>query len=531
MKGASYLLPLVLTGSLVMAIPLLRQQVLEVRVLSPLGSVINNTPSSSSAEIYAARGEVESFQMVMLPHEKDLTLVRVEPGDLESDQGRFIKKNNVTLYREHFVTVKGPLPLEEGSNTSRGPGRYADPLIPFSAPGTAHLHAVPAALNANEPVVVWVDVSVPRDTPPGNYYGTINVTTNRTAVSVPVSVTVWNFELPLKPSLNSSFALWTTPGIRGAEELLRNKLMPLRASAEPTGDPPRTVREVEEEWVRQFGLSTIGLSFWSGADQANCAMRPAPSVADIRNAIKTQATGIDLYNYTADEIVNCANLAPALQAWAQNLHAAGVKNLVVMPPTPELMDDGTGTGRSVVDIWVVLPKLFDRAATAIEQAIRKGDEVWSYSALAQDGFSPKWLIGYDPINARIQSGFMSQSLRLSGVLYWRVDRWSADPWNDVNNAGVFGFANFPGEGVLVYPGADIGIEGVAPSIRLKQLRDGVEDFEYIELLKKLENEDNALQWARRVAPNWKDWTKDPKVLDTVRRRLGAEIERLTHPEH
>ncbi len=40
------------------------------------------------------------------------------------------------------------------------------------------------------------------------------------------------------------------------------------------------------------------------------------------------------------------------------MHAAGIANLVTMTPTPELLDDGSGTGRSAIDIWVVLPVMY-----------------------------------------------------------------------------------------------------------------------------------------------------------------------------
>jgi hypothetical protein len=100
---------------------------------------------------------------------------------------------------------------------------------------------------------------------------------------------------------------------------------------------------------------------------------------------------------TADEVGACTNLYPMIQAWARNLHAAGVPNLVVMPPTPALFDDGSGTGRSAVDIWAVLPFQYDNNVTYVQQALGKGDSVWSYNALMQDSYSPKWQIDYAPI--------------------------------------------------------------------------------------------------------------------------------------
>ena len=44
----------------------------------------------------------------------------------------------------------------------------------------------------------------------------------------------------------------------------------------------------------------------------------------------------------------------------------------------------------------------------MQQALAKGDAVWSYNTLVQDAYSPKWEIDFDPINFRIQPGVSSK---------------------------------------------------------------------------------------------------------------------------
>jgi hypothetical protein len=152
--------------------------------------------------------------------------------------------------------------------------------------------------------------------------------------------------------------------------------------------------------------------------------------------------------------------------------------------------------------------------------------VWSYNTLVQDAYSPKWLIDFDPVNFRIQPGFISQSLDLTGMLYWRVDKWPSDPWNNVNNAGTYSSSNYPGEGMLVYPGGPVGVKGVVASMRLKWLRDGVEDYDYVQILKGLGKGDLAMEISRSVAPDWTNWTRDPGAVATARQKLGEAIDRL-----
>jgi hypothetical protein len=171
--------------------------------------------------------------------------------------------------------------------------------------------------------------------------------------------------------------------------------------------------------------------------------------------------------------------------------------------------------------------MYNNSRQHVQEVLKKGDAVWSYNTLVQDAYSPKWLIDFDPVNFRIQPGFISQSLHITGLLYWRVDRWGSDPWNNVNNKGTFSGANYPGEGMLVYPGQPVGVKGVVASMRLKWLRDGVEDYDYVEILKELGKSDLAMEIAQSVGPDWTNWTRHPNAIEAARMKLGEAINALT----
>ena len=83
--------------------------------------------------------------------------------------------------------------------------------------------------------------------------------------------------------------------------------------------------------------------------------------------------------------------------------------------------------------------------------------------------------------------------------------------------------------MLVYPGAYVGVAGVVPSMRLKWLREGVEDYEYIELLKRRGRGAWALQTVRGIATDWSNWTQDTGALEAARRILGDAIA-APHPQ-
>ncbi len=493
-----------------------------VWVVPSLQRVGQSDPAGSGtlAQLAAAKGEYESFQVVVKGPASGLSNVNVSVTDLTSSSGQTISKSNLSLFREQYVYVNASSPNWGGSNQPLGAGWYPDGLIPFVDPATglppvgASLTAVPFSLSAGSNQPIWVDVFVPRSVAAGFYSGSYTVTSSQGSVTGQISLQVWNFTLPLKPSLKSSFSFWNADSLAAEQELLRNRVTPLNVPAS------------NQTSLMSYGLGTNNVPYWSGANVSTCSMSAAPSVAQFQTAAANNQSGLYLYDYSADEVGSCSNLYSTIQQWAYNMHQAGVNNLVTMAPVSALFDDGSGTGRSAVDDWVILPVMYNGSAGMVQQALQKGDSVWSYNTLVQDSYSPKWEIDFAPINFRIQPGFINQSLGLSGLLYWKVDGWTSSPWTNVNNAGTYSSANFPGEAMLVYPGSTVGITGVAPSMRLKWIRDGVDDYDYITLLKQAGQGAFALQVAQSVGPDWTNWTRDPNAVASARQQLGQQLDAL-----
>jgi len=470
----------------------------------------------------AARGEYESFQIAIQAPTGGLNNVNASVSALTGPGGAVIAQSNISLFREHYVYVSQSSPNWGGSNQPLGAGWYPDALIPFNDPSTgkpiqgAQIEAVPFDLGGAQNQPLWVDIFVPRDATPGQYTGSFTVTSNQGTASGSIVLTVWNFTLPMQPSLKSAFLLYPGQSLAADKELLRNRISPLHT------DPA-----AQSDLINNYGLNLAGLAYYSGAAYGNCSMSDPPSVADLTALAAQQQPSLMKLIYSADETNYCPALAPTIKAWARNLHAAGIKNLVTAAPIADLFDDGSGSGASAVDIWTVMPIGYDLSPALDAQALQHGDELWSYNALVQDDYSPKWLIDFAPINFRIQPGFISQSLNLTGLLYWRVDNWSSsDPWNQVNNTGTYSSNNYPGEGLLVYPGYQVGIDGVAPSMRLKWLRDGIEDYEYVQMLKLAGHASDALGLAASVGPDWRNWTRDVNKLLSVRAQIGQELDGL-----
>jgi hypothetical protein len=61
-------------------------------------------------------------------------------------------------------------------------------------------------------------------------------------------------------------------------------------------------------------------------------------------------------------------------------------------------------------------------------------------------------------------------------------------------------------------------------MRLKQIRDGVDDYQYIQLLKQVGLGSFALSVAAGVGQDWHNWTQDHAALQQARDSLGAALD-------
>jgi hypothetical protein len=64
-------------------------------------------------------------------------------------------------------------------------------------------------------------------------------------------------------------------------------------------------------------------------------------------------------------------------------------------------------------------------------------------------------------------------------------------------------------------------------MRLKWLRDGVDDFDYVELLKLRGEEAWALEVVGSIAPDWVNWTRDIDAVDAARTTLAERLQDLS----
>jgi hypothetical protein len=336
----------------------------------------------------------------------------------------------------------------------------------------------------------------------------------------------------MQPSELSIWSLWPPAAPNTvqtlAQALMRNKLMYWVDDASNAASH-----------ITNFGLNRSGLdAYYYIGIQCNGTFNSIPTTSQINAAAANFPAGLGLDFYVGDELNGCTDqlcttlACRDLKMMGTNAHGANrsVKTTVTMNmPDPNLYNEGDG--RSAIDHWVLL----DSQQQWPPLPWSGPGDLWSYTSCnTGSGNTPEWLVDYPPINERIQAGFLDWTQGAVGVLYYRSDGWTAGnaigSWNSVDTTACGGGYGRPGDGIFLYPQGPIASSESAPGIRLKSIRDGVQDYEYAKILHNLGQDafvNSTLQPT--IAHSWTSWSHDPIAVESARQSLGQKLNQLGPP--
>ncbi|MBN2136292.1 MAG: DUF4091 domain-containing protein [Sedimentisphaerales bacterium] len=526
--------------------------------------VLRNEAADTTAgvAISAARNEWEGFQ-ILVRADEPVEGITVQAGDLRGSADAVLRADDARLYRQHQIEItKGTY-----RNEAFKPGWYPDPLIPFKHPLTgAHLTgarfpAVPFDLPAGQTHGFWVDIYAPAEAKAGQYRGAYRVVSGGgTAIDVPVTLEVWDFALPRVSTLQTAFGSpagrmrgyyreragqgkeaepsdWDAVEAQCAEMLSRHRINAtppgLRPAAQADGSYEVPSEQVDRlrEFIDRYHVNAISIPNPAGIFKDPAADRQK-LFAWLKSwndaAAQLDRPGVTFYIYLKDE-PNDEEAYKFVQKWGSAIRQAKsvVKVMVVEQTWTEKgkggADSDWGQLHGAVDIWCPLFCLFRADSAAKRQAL--GETIWTYTALCQGGQpSPWWHIDYPLLNYRAPA-WIAWRYRIRGLLYWGgMSYWRQveDPWTD---AWTYGRPDlvYNGEGTIVYPGRPAGYDGIAPSLRLKALRDSVEDYEYMSILERRGLAEEAQKIVEPLAQSWFDWERDPAEYEKARAKLAKLI--------
>ena len=461
--------------------------------------------------LFALRDEVVSFQVVVEADAAPLDGVTVELDALEG--ARAIR---VERFVEHFFEIPRPSSARGtdhcigwDSGSGPAPGRYTgvvpDALIPVElAPAWAPW---PLRVGARTNGVVWIDLTVPRDQAAGVFRGrVVTRAAGRTLAVLPLELEVLPATLPARPVATMLYygrgELDRRLGDADAAErqlwtlLHRHRLSAIHAvssAADVRAHLPALDGSLYTAAAGYDGpaagvgdgIVAIGM-YGSLGDPTPEALAKVSETAD-----ELAAHGLfekaDVILYAEDE--DCRS--PRGAAWRAALAGARAPNARRVRVAWTCNDDPV---HQPVDVPIVGASDYDpRVADAARAA---GKEMWIY------GGSRPWggtmLTDVEAVSLRT-FGWIAA---MAGARRWFI--WETTNWYDGQPGGGHGpydpffvaetYHNrdgdaLMGDGVLLYPGRQrdrftehsLGFAGVLPSIRLKNLRRGIEDAGYLVL--------------------------------------------------
>ena len=337
----------------------------------------------------------------------------------------------------------------------------------------------------------WIDFTVAKDATPGPRKGKISFKHGGKMESVSVQINISHSVLPVTPTLPLAFAFSRTwieqfyGRTLTEEELFRcyDTMLAHRLGPAPMWGnsdyfyQEKTVRFCTDRGMNVFLVSVAGMS---DASIDSSLRNVDPKMNLLRELNLFNRT----YQFSFDEILmqgDANRKLPWMRATYERFHETypEVKRLATSWPD-ERLDD-------FVDIYVV-PVGHYRAEMSEKKA------VWWYSVgSSQIDSSPDFRIDFPPI---VQRYFFLADWRagIDGHLYWAAHReWPfnkalrtkervEEEWEPSYSSSFDGRRiDDCGAGNLFYPGGTKEI--VLPSVRVKYLRDGVNDYEYLAQLR------------------------------------------------
>ena len=515
----------------------------------------DDAPSNtdSSVHLWAARNEWEAVQIVVRDDAGGaLSGCDVAAGPLA---GPGADLTEIELYRESYVMIDHP------SQKPADPavvGWWPDALIPF----VDHFYGetrsgapfdVPEGWN--QPI--WIDVHVPKDQAAGDYAGQVVVGCGDAApVSIPMTLTVWGFALPDSITLPSSYGFSSgrvisthldmgggqTPGGELVQmyykEALLHRFMfntgwqtgPVWSWDPDTQTGSWDLSALEAEMGPAFdGTLVPGASF-------DTYRMPYPSDSwpheeqvafwrELAAAFREKGWFDKLFLYLPDEPTPAEY--PELVQLSALLHEAD-------PALPALATEQITAGLiGSVNIWCPDEPLFSDALPVppfpedYPPRQAQGEKVWWYNCTsAQVAFDfSNHFVDNQGMYLRIWP-WLTRRYNFNGLLYWEtVDLYGEvdDPWTDQYQPQFL----CNGDGTLFYPGVPAKIGGThdipVSSMRMKELREGMEDYEYFAILDGMGLSDFVQAEVESRAWKSYQWEHDPGGIEESRHRLAEMI--------
>lgn len=487
----------------------------------------------------------------------------IEASSLTSPQGKVIDKKQIKLFLEHYIM------LYAKSSPVGATGYWPDALVPIQKPFDMNAQY---AVVSNRPL--WIDVVIPAGTPAGLYNGTVTVSQNgKPLETLQLELRVYNFSLPEKTRLITYMNISKgqlagfyhkpadSPEIDQLTQayydfLYANRMEPwfndqLEPETTVNGDKVEVRFNDARYQYYMDKLKTNRVLLESIPSRLAKQITDEPFSKGFNNKVKSYLSQVEdyfekhgwkdrlVFNSPIDE-PNTQQDFEETRQWARLVHEAtdDVPFLSTKTPVPPKNNPEWGTLRGHVDNFSIHGNAMNsvelKKAVLEEQA--KGGEMTWYISCDQVYPQPNYFIDAPALDP-VMVPWITERYKMDGILYWALNFWSQtpDPWLDAvtfisgfvcSDGGVLN-----GEGSLLYPGDRVqcytgqpDINGPVSSIRFELLREGIEDYDYLWMLRQKGENDFADEQVRSLVIDVSAFSRNIEELYIARKAMAGRLE-------
>src|SRR5512141_529014 len=474
------------------------------------------------------------------------------------DFGPFKQNQNVRVYRVGWIN------LSRATGPDGFTGRAPDPLIPDVDDIVGEKrNAFPFTVPNGELWCLWVEFFIPKDTPAQYCNGTVQVNLSSGTASIPVSFKIWGFNIPATPTIRSFYRL-TYPCLPAQHDCSTTAKYNTMASryAQMALDHRFTLCGLDTGDSNINNFNAYFGPFCDGTGQYD-----SKSIGTRLGGARWTAIYGGSFGMGSTFINNCSSRGwlPRVVNYGSSLDEPGVVSnwsriaselnrmhgvsTVVKNLVTTTLSAATSAGQQN-NIEILCPvidglrtKSSDTRPSYSSWLSANGNrEIWTYMSCdswgcggSSGGGWATFAIDFrDPLGhatgmATRQFGWICYNEKVNGHLYYETGLayTTGDPWTNQFNYGG------NGDGNLFYPGTTLKIGGSTEipvaSLRLKHLRSGMQDYEYLKILDGL-GDSIGKQLALNIFPTTYGPRPDPPTFYATRLAIGNRIAALLGAE-
>ena len=479
-------------------------------------------------QIQMMKDEYESGQIIVTSNQKKFIDIEVSPL-IDDETNKTIPVDNIDIYFQKYITLEILKHTDNDEFFTSG-DQVPDMLLPLKYAKSNNQNYVDA--NSNQGITIEINSY---GLSAGHYSGSFLLKIGEETKDIPIEVTIWDFALEGKSAIQSCWLIYSMYMLTGeydasramlntyADFLSKYKANPYIIQNPEMNSPEALFQDVERMWsIKNYNSIIIPYDFpldynpnsYQGDTAAAFIVKLAeksteenfyldyalfyPSTydeADVVGAKKDASPEFfkvnGSYQKTLEKAIKILNdkgyFAKHDDAWNERVKKA-------IRAIPDVF-----TNCNYAEGWVkefpatFCPKINAMNSQKIQEAYmdyakrNANGNLWTYTCLSPNYPYASHHLDDDCLSMRVL-GWIEKAYNVNGYLFFMANMYTTE--NDASRyttpyiiADRNGGAN--GDGFIMYPGRAFGSPEPFPSMRLITYRDGLEDYDMLDIYERM----------------------------------------------